>query len=78
MNIVRFGKEGVVEPHTASGDSSERVTVRLGPEQEKSDWFLHAYDNFEDEVENVLKYTGEPAVSFKEWMEENTTRFSMS
>jgi uncharacterized protein YbjT (DUF2867 family) len=67
--------EGRHELSKQPATKGQRVIVRLGPEERKSDWFSVAYDNFHEGVDNVSKYTGEPGTSFKSWVEENKFRY---
>lgn len=69
-----LGKSVVWEESESSKDA-QSVLVRIGADTPKSSWFVTAYDNHEEGVRNVLKYTGAPATGYKEWVEENRERF---
>jgi hypothetical protein len=64
------------QQHGGSNSGAQDVLVRLGPEESRSDWTQTAYSNFEQEVGNVRKYTGQPPTEYKEWVESSKARFT--
>ena len=76
VQVIDSHEESHVELPKQLATTGQRVLVRLGPEDRKSDWFLTAYSNFKEGVDNVSKYTGESGTSFEEWVNENKIRFN--
>ena len=79
--ITALGKNMISIPMTAqrhgvSNAGSQDVLVRLGPEERRSDWFRTAFSNFEENVGNVQKYTGQPPTQYKEWVESDKARWT--
>lgn len=67
------GKNVVFDEEESRDGNS--VRVRLGAEGATSSWFARAYDNHEEGVRNVERYTGRSPTGYKEWVEENVERF---
>lgn len=75
MVAKALGKEVVWDDEEGKGETS--VRVRLGDEEERGSWWKKAYENHEEGVRNIEKYTGESSTTYGKWVKDNVERYKL-
>lgn len=75
MVAKALGKEIIWDGKEGKDENS--VRVKLGDEEERGSWWKKAYENHEEGVKNILKYTGRSSTGYAEWVKENVERYKL-